>query len=51
MGQLYNRSKVPLLEELMLGHIAHWTRCIARSARAVDLPVSCRALEADIICA
>ncbi|EPE06859.1 benzoate 4-monooxygenase cytochrome p450 [Ophiostoma piceae UAMH 11346] len=49
MGQLYNRSKVPLLEELMLHHIANWTRCIARSPRAVDLPVSCRALEADII--
>ncbi|KAL1908303.1 hypothetical protein Sste5344_005830 [Sporothrix stenoceras] len=49
MGQVYNRSKVPLLEELMLHHITHWTRCIARSPQAVDLPVSCRALEADII--
>ncbi|CAK7210019.1 hypothetical protein SCUCBS95973_000651 [Sporothrix curviconia] len=49
MGQLYNRSRVPLLEELMVKHIAHWMRCIARSSQAVDLAVSCRALEADII--
>ncbi|CAK7210551.1 hypothetical protein SEUCBS140593_000864 [Sporothrix eucalyptigena] len=49
MGQLYNRSKVPLLEELMLHHIEHWTRCVVQSSQAVDLPVACRALESDII--
>ncbi|CAK7231579.1 hypothetical protein SBRCBS47491_007981 [Sporothrix bragantina] len=40
MGQLYNRTRVPLLENLMLEHIQHWMRCISRNSQAVDLAIA-----------
>ena len=50
MGQLFNRSKMDNLEELMVQHISEFIAAVKQKGRAFDLMPACRALEADIIC-
>ncbi|KAH8658163.1 benzoate 4-monooxygenase cytochrome p450 [Xylariales sp. PMI_506] len=50
MGQLFNRSKMHLLEGLMLDHAERFAAAVGQlSADGLDLVPACRALEADII--
>lgn len=51
MGVLFNRSKVPLLTQMMLEELSNFQNLLAKLSRgAVDLVPTCRALEADIVC-
>ena len=51
MGVLFNRSKVPLLTQMMLEEISRFNKLVASLSRgALDLVATCRALEADIVC-
>jgi hypothetical protein len=50
MGQLYNRSQMHKLEELMMRHVAAFLQALTPFRDEVDLIPACRALEADIIC-
>ncbi|KAF3762830.1 cytochrome P450, partial [Cryphonectria parasitica EP155] len=49
MGQLYNKSKIDKLQELMQLHIARWLEAARRRPSGFDVVPACRALEADII--
>ncbi|KAF4818925.1 Cytochrome P450 monooxygenase yanH [Colletotrichum siamense] len=49
LGQLYSRSKIGHLEELMLKHVDHFVATIRQKFGAFDIGPACRALEADII--
>lgn len=50
MGQLFNRSKMPKLESLMVHHIRLFADALVKKNKAIDINSACRALEADIIC-
>ena len=50
MGQLYNRSKMDNLEELMVQHVEQLVGAIKHTTGSFDIMPACRALEADIIC-
>lgn len=50
MAQLYSRSKVPYVEELISFHVARFVQKIRGTGPLVDLVAASRALEADIMC-
>lgn len=51
MGQLFNRSKMSLLEGMMLQKIQNFTGKLKMYiGETIDCGRACRALEADIIC-
>lgn len=50
MGQIFNRSKMNLLEEYMTEKIAAFVLLLRqRGVQPVELSRACRALEADIV--
>lgn len=51
MGQLFNYSKMYLLEGMMLENITAFIQSLEQQMpRAVEVVRACRALEADIVC-
>lgn len=51
MGVLFNRSRVPLLTQMMLEEISNFEKLLAKLSQGkVNLVPTCRALEADIVC-
>lgn len=50
MGQLFNRSKMDNLEELMVRHVEELVGAVKHTTGSFDVMPACRALEADIIC-
>lgn len=51
MGVLFNRSKVPLLTQMMLEELSKFNNLLSSLRHgALDLVPTCRALEADIVC-
>jgi hypothetical protein len=51
MGQLFNRSKMNLLEDMMTERISVFVQALGHYApQPVEVIVACRALEADIVC-
>lgn len=51
MGVLFNRSKVPILAQMMVEEISRFNTLLdSRSQGSLDLISTCRALEADIVC-
>jgi hypothetical protein len=50
MGQLFNRSKMPLLEGLVIQQTDRFIEIIREKIQyPVELLAACRALEADVI--
>ncbi|TEA10796.1 Cytochrome P450 monooxygenase yanH [Colletotrichum sidae] len=49
LGQLYSRSKMSNLEELMLQNVDNFVHAIRQKFETFDAGSACRALEADII--
>lgn len=51
MGQLYNRSKMDNLQDMMLEVVTSFVGALTLQAGShVELVTACRALEADVIC-
>lgn len=51
MGQVYNRSKMDNVHDLMLEEVQNFVSVLqAKAGTCVELVTACRALEADIIC-
>lgn len=51
MGVLFNRSKVPILAQMMVEEISRFNTLLDNlSQGSLDLIPTCRALEADIVC-
>lgn len=50
MGRLYTRSRIVLLEDLMLRQVGRWCGIMRKQRHVRDLSWACRALEADIVC-
>ena len=51
MGVLFNRSKVPILTQMMVEEISRFNTLLGNlSQGSLDLIPTCRALEADIVC-
>lgn len=51
MGVLFNRSKVPLLTQMMVDEISRFNILLEKLSQGpFDLVTTCRALEADIVC-
>ena len=50
MGRLYTRSRIVLLENLMLRQVGRWCDIMRNQRHVHDLSWACRALEADIVC-
>lgn len=51
MGQLYNRSKMDNLHDLMLQTVTSFVEALKlHTGSDVELVTACRALEADVIC-
>lgn len=51
MGQVYNRSKMDNLHDLMAEEVEKFLNALEGQADScVELVTACRALEADIIC-
>lgn len=51
MGQLYNRSKMYILHDMMLEAVTSFVEALKLHAGSyVELVTACRALEADVIC-
>ncbi|OHF00745.1 hypothetical protein CORC01_04062 [Colletotrichum orchidophilum] len=49
LGQLFSRSNIEKLEELMLHHIDEFISAVGKRSVSLDIGPACRALEADII--
>lgn len=51
MGQIFNLSKMGLLEEMMLSNVYAFIQALEQQQpRVVEVVKACRALEADIVC-
>ena len=50
MGRLYTRSRIVLLENMMLRQVERWCDIMRNQRHVHDLSWACRALEADIVC-
>lgn len=51
MGQVYNRSKMDNLHDLMVENVMGFVKALqVKTSSTVDLMTACRAFEADVIC-
>ena len=50
MGRLYTRSRIVLLENMMLRQVGRWCDIMRHQRHIHNLSWACRALEADIVC-